>query len=94
MASTARPAEQMSQPQTEAWHSEPVEAVARKLGTRLLQGLTPEEAARRLAESGPNELREAPRPPFWKLVLQQFTSFVVLILIVASVISALLGDWV
>jgi Ca2+-transporting ATPase len=50
--------------------------------------------AHRLEVVGPNELREAPRPPFWKLVLEQFTSFVVLILIVASVVSAVLGDWV
>ncbi len=77
-----------------AWHSEPVEAVENKLATRLQAGLTPEEAARRLEELGPNELREAPRPPFWKLVLEQFTSFVVIILIVASLISAVLGEWV
>jgi Ca2+-transporting ATPase len=77
-----------------AWHSEPVEAVENKLATRLQTGLTPEEATRRLAELGPNELREAPRPPFWKLVLQQFTSFVVIILIVASLLSAVLGEWV
>jgi len=77
-----------------AWHSEPAEAVAHKLATHLHDGLTPEEAARRLAEGGPNELREAPRPPFWRLVLAQFTSFVVMILIVASLVSAVLGDWI
>jgi Ca2+-transporting ATPase len=79
---------------TEAWHSNSVEAVEQKLRTRVSQGLSPEEAARRLAEAGPNELREAPRAPFWRLVLAQFTSFVVMILIVASVVSALLGEWV
>jgi len=78
----------------EAWHSQPVEAVARRLGTRLAEGLAPAEAARRLAELGPNELREAPRPPFWRLVLAQFTNFVVIILIVASLISAFTGEWV
>jgi Ca2+-transporting ATPase len=78
----------------EAWHSQPVEAVVKKLGTRLSEGLAPQEAARRLAEFGTNELREAPRPPFWRLVLAQFTNFVVIILIVASLISALNGEWV
>ncbi|HUS13948.1 MAG TPA: HAD-IC family P-type ATPase, partial [Chloroflexia bacterium] len=76
-----------------AWHSEPVEVVEDKLATRLSHGLTQAEAAGRLAQMGPNELREAPRPPFWKLVVAQFTSFVVMILIVASLVSALLGDW-
>ena len=78
----------------EPWHSNPVETLERKLETHAAQGLTPEEAARRLKEIGPNELREAPRPPFWRLVLAQFTSFVVMILIVASALSAVLGEWV
>ena len=76
----------------EPWHSAHVDVLEQKLQTRLQQGLTPEEAAQRLAQMGPNELREAPRPPFWRLVLAQFTSFMVMILIVASVISALLGE--
>jgi Ca2+-transporting ATPase len=79
---------------SEAWHSETVETIAHKLATRLEHGLTPEEAAERLAQYGPNELREAPRPSFWKLVLEQFRSFVVLILLAASLVSALLGEWV
>ncbi|MBI5252742.1 MAG: cation-translocating P-type ATPase [Desulfomonile tiedjei] len=79
---------------SEAWHSHSAEAVAEKLSAHLERGLTPEAVEKRLAEVGPNELREAPRPPFWKLVLQQFESFVVMMLVVASVISALLGDYV
>ena len=78
----------------EAWHSQSCEAIAQKLSAHLDQGLSPEVARQRLAEVGPNELSEAPRPPFWKLVLQQFESFLVMMLIVASVISALLGDYV
>ena len=78
----------------EAWHSQSCEAIAQKLSAHLDQGLSTEVARQRLAEVGPNELREAPRPPFWKLVLQQFESFLVMMLIVASIISALLGDYV
>ena len=78
----------------EAWHSQSCEAIAQKLSAHLDHGLSTEFARQRLAEVGPNELREAPRPPFWKLVLQQFESFLVMMLIVASVISALLGDYV
>src|SRR5690349_20008810 len=77
-----------------AWHAQSLEAIEQTLNTSRSQGLAPAEAARRLAEGGPNELREAPRPPCWKLVVEQFTSFVVMILIVASVISAVLGDWI
>ena len=90
----ATPTSPTSQEASEAWHTETVETIARKLATHLEHGLTPEEAAERLRLHGPNELREAPRPPFWKLVLEQFRSFVVLILLAASLVSALLGEWV
>jgi len=78
----------------EVWHSQPAEAVAQTFSAHLDLGLEPEFARQRLAEVGPNELREAPRPPFWQLVLQQFQSFLVMMLIVASLISAFLGDYV
>lgn len=78
----------------EAWHCLTAETIAQKLLCHLHNGLSYEVAGQRLAELGPNELREAPRPPFWKLVLQQFESFLVIMLIVASVISVLLGDYV
>ncbi|MFZ1463499.1 MAG: cation-translocating P-type ATPase [Anaerolineae bacterium] len=77
-----------------SWHSQPVESVVSHLETRLDSGLTASEAGARLLRDGPNDLREHPRPPFWKLALEQLNSFVVLLLIAASVISALLGDWV
>jgi Ca2+-transporting ATPase len=78
----------------EAWHSQSAENVANALSVHLEQGLNPEVAAQRLKEIGPNELTEMPRPPFWKLVLEQFQSFVVMMLVVASVISACLGDYI
>ena len=58
------------------------------------QGLTSEEARRRLDFFGPNQLKEAPRPGFLQMLWEQLNNFVVILLIVASVISALLGDYV
>ncbi len=75
-----------------AWHSRPIERVVSELETRPEHGLSPEEANRRLAQHGPNELTERPRPPWWKLVVDQLNNFVVILLIVASVVSAVLGD--
>ena len=57
-------------------------------------GLTSEEAKERLAHFGPNQLNEAPRPAFLQMLWEQLNNFVVILLIVASVISALLGDYV
>ena len=76
------------------WHSQSIETVAAELKTRLDAGLSAAEARARLDRLGPNELREKPSTPFWKLVAAQLNTFVVMLLIVASIISALLGDWV
>ncbi len=75
------------------WHALETSEVFRALGTSSREGLTADEAARRLSTHGPNELQEASRPSFWRMVLAQFSSFIVIILIVASLVSAVLGDY-
>jgi Ca2+-transporting ATPase len=57
-------------------------------------GLTSEEARKRLEHYGPNQLKESPRPTFLQMLWEQLNNFVVILLIVASAISALLGDYV
>jgi hypothetical protein len=47
-----------------------------------------------LETHGYNELQERPRPGFWQMFLAQFNNFVIWILIGASAISALLGDYI
>ena len=74
------------------WHRMPVDDVIQRLQTHGEQGLTSAEAAARLARYGPNALREAPAPSFLQLLWGQFTNFLVLILIAASILSLVLGD--
>jgi Ca2+-transporting ATPase len=74
------------------WHALPPEEALAHLKVTP-GGLTSEEAARRLKIYGLNKLEEAPRPSFWALLWEQLNNFVVILLIVASVISALLGDY-
>ncbi|HJX41245.1 MAG TPA: HAD-IC family P-type ATPase, partial [Anaerolineales bacterium] len=76
------------------WHALSPNETGRELQSPLEAGLSPDQAARRLAQHGPNELREAPRPGLWHKLLDQFNNFIILILIAAAAISALLGDWV
>jgi Ca2+-transporting ATPase len=83
----------VNDPQT-PWHSQPIERVISELGTEVEKGLASNDAAARSEKYGPNELREKPSTPFWKLVLAQLNSFVVLLLIIASIVSALLGDYI
>ncbi len=70
----------------------PAEAVASDLGVDPAHGLDPEEAARRLAADGPNELRSSPPEPLWHKVLRQFQDPLVYLLLVAMAIS--LVAWV
>src|SRR5215213_8882864 len=57
-------------------------------------GLTTEDAKKRLDQYGPNQLEEAPRPTFLHMLWEQLNNFVVILLIIASIISAILGDYV
>ena len=75
------------------WHALKAEDVLRNLEVQA-KGLTTEEAQKRLEQYGPNQLQEAPRATFWEMLWEQLNNFVVILLIVASVISALLGDYV
>ncbi|MCL2150547.1 MAG: cation-transporting P-type ATPase, partial [Dehalococcoidia bacterium] len=58
------------------------------------QGLSQEEATRRLAECGPNELQAAKKISPWIIFLGQFKNLLIAILLVAVVLSAVLGEWV
>lgn len=76
------------------WHSLPVEEAIRRLDTHLTQGLAQAEVEERRKVFGFNELQEAPRPTFWHRLWTQLSDFLVVILIVASVISLVLGDYI
>ncbi len=75
------------------WHALNAEAVLKHLEVQN-EGLSSEEVEERLQHYGPNQLKEASRPGFLALLWAQLNNFVVILLIVASVISALLGDYV
>jgi len=67
--------------------------VLRSLGTDAQSGLSDEEAARRLQERGANELEDRGGRSPWAILWEQFTSTMIVILIVAALASALLGDY-
>ncbi len=54
-------------------------------------GLSAQEAARRLEQYGPNELPRAKPPPAWKLALSQLTHFFALLLWAAAVLALIGG---
>jgi len=79
---------------TVAWHALSAEEAIGRLQTDQEKGLSTEEANRRFGEYGPNELKEKPRPSFFQLTLEQLKSFVIILLIVASILSFILGEYI
>jgi len=81
----------VAQPKGEAWHSQSAEEVLAKLGSAAA-GLSAQEAAKRLAADGPNELKEGKRISPFQIFLGQFKSLIIWILIAAGVISGVMGE--
>ncbi len=65
---------------------------AKTLQTDVSAGLTPEEAAARLQKYGPNRLEGGKEKSVFQMILEQLKDFLVIILMIAAVISILLGE--
>ena len=76
------------------WWSMELAAVRKTLRTDEDKGLTPEEAAKRLATDGKNKLEqgEGRKSFFWRF-LAQFNDFMILLLIGAAVVSFAVSWW-
>ena len=85
----APPAAQQEQP----WYVLRVDEVFKRLQASE-EGLTPEDAAERLARYGPNELQAAAHISPWKILLEQFNNVLIIILLIAVALSAFLGEGV
>jgi magnesium-transporting ATPase (P-type) len=71
------------------WHAEPAEDVLDALDAAA-EGLDGDTARRRLDEHGPNELEQEEETPAWRHLLNQFTSPLIYILIVAGIVTSAL----
>ena len=78
----------------EVYHCIAHDETAERLGTHIEKGLSSKEVEQRIKEHGYNELTEKPRPGFLKMLLDQFNNFLVIILIIAAIVSLLLGEYV
>jgi P-type Ca2+ transporter type 2C len=63
------------------------DAVAAALHVDVENGLSAQEAARRLAQNGANELRAAPRAPAWRPVLAHFQDPLIYLLLAAVAVA-------
>jgi P-type Ca2+ transporter type 2C len=91
--SSSDPSREAGDAATEAdWHALTIGEVERELDSDLEQGLSDEEAARRLERDGPNRLPAPGRRPAWSILAAQFTSLIVLFLVAAAAVAFLFGE--
>lgn len=77
----------------QAWHTLLVPETLSRLSTSV-QGLSTAEAEKRLQQFGSNQLQEPHSIRPWRIAVRQFQSLLILLLVIAAIISGVLGDWI
>ncbi len=73
------------------WHCFSIEEIARKLRTNVKIGLNEEEAKRRREKYGENKLAEGKKESLLVRFIKQFNDFMIIILLIAAVVSAVIS---
>lgn len=84
----------LTEPQADtSWHMAESRAVLASLAVQPEVGLTEAEVERRRQQHGPNELVERGLKSPWRILWEQVTAVLVLVLIGAAVVKLLLGEY-
>ncbi len=75
-----------------AWYAQQAAAIVQRLASDPLQGLERGEAARRLADEGPNIITPVKGHHPLVLFMRQFTDFMIVVLLAAAVVSGVVGE--
>ena len=74
------------------WYLQTSDATLAALTSDQVRGLAQAEVERRLAQYGPNELVEKGIKSPWRILLEQLSDAMVIVLIVAAIISGFIGE--
>lgn len=74
------------------WYSKSAEEVSKELSVSLSVGLTSDKVDELIQKYGYNELKEKEKQSLFQKILDQFKDFLVIILIAASIVSALMNE--
>jgi Ca2+-transporting ATPase len=75
------------------WYACSPGEVAARLGVDPAAGLTATQAAGQLAKDGPNALPEEKPEPGWRRFLDEYRSYMQIILVAAAIVSLLIKEW-
>ena len=76
---------------SKAWFSKTIDEVAQELDTNIETGLTDNQVEIAMQKFGKNELQEKKKKSLLQKFLQQFKDFMIIILILAAIISGIIG---
>ncbi len=74
------------------WETLRKEEVLKKLETNFRHGLSQEEVKKRQLKYGKNKLKDKPKESLFIKFIKQFNDFMIIILIIASIISAVISN--
>ena len=74
------------------FYNKAIETIEKELGTNLKLGLSDGAVAKARHEHGENALHEKAGKSIWKMIMEQVSDFMIIILIVAAVLSILAGE--
>lgn len=76
------------------WYQSDVDEVAKHLHVEMDKGLPVKQVTKRREKFGPNVLKEEKSTSIWLIFLKQFQDFMVIVLLAATLIAGLLGEYV
>ena len=79
--------------QISSYHSRSAAQVLETMDVEQSRGLTEQDVTRRLDQHGPNKLREAKRRGIWEIVIEQFKSMVIVVLVIAGTVALAFQHW-
>ncbi|PWA13452.1 calcium-translocating P-type ATPase, SERCA-type [Pueribacillus theae] len=76
------------------WFGKEVDEIEKELNSNIQKGLTSKQAAKKLEKHGLNQLDEPERKSALLIFLSQFKDFLIVVLLAATLISGLLGEYI
>ncbi|HET7659822.1 MAG TPA: HAD-IC family P-type ATPase, partial [Oryzihumus sp.] len=84
---------ELTSPAGGPWYARPAAEVSTALHVDPTTGLSAATAAQLLSDHGPNALPEEKPEPGWRRFLDQYRSYMQIILVVAALVSLLIQEW-